>query len=520
MPKAVSIMTGSGTVHEKTQAFLAVATQFRLGELPTEQPHPLTSDLSELAKQDPGHALDVLHAVDSRALAVLAGPVQERIILLAHRIHTTLASGNSVYLCGCGSTGRLSLACESLWHRWHRDEAIDGKVISFMAGGDAALVTSIEDFEDHPEYGARQLTELGFCNGDLLISSTEGGETPFVIGATLCAAEKSVNPPFFLYCNPDDILCRVAERSLRVIRDSRIEKINLTVGPMAITGSTRMQASTVLMAAVGSALLWHAAPEKIRPAIESVLDSWQGTDPSFLADCIVREAECYHAGGHLEYLTDRDLAVTILTDTTERSPTFSMPPFENILGPDTSALRSPIFLFMPEAGDSAAAWEMILGRRPRTLDWEHIRGIASYERLLGFDFSGRSLKLRQERLSRCFSIRNFQDHISFEFEFIRYRLSTRGTDLLTQHLILKMLLNMHSTLVMGRLGRFEGNVMTWVKASNCKLVDRTVRYADCLLKKKGVTMTFEQLVNACFELQDKIAKDQSLVHALVRQFAG
>jgi N-acetylmuramic acid 6-phosphate etherase len=215
-------MTVSDPVREKAQAFLSIASQFRLGELPTEQPHPLTRDLSELAKQDPARALGVLHTVDSRALAVLAGPGLERIVLLAQRIHTTLDNGKSVYLCGCGATGRLSLACEALWHRWHRGDAIDGKVIGFMAGGDAALVRSIEDFEDHPEYGARQLAELGFSDGDLLIGCTEGGETPFVIGATRHAADMSVNPPFFLYCNPDDILGRVAARSLAMIRDTRI----------------------------------------------------------------------------------------------------------------------------------------------------------------------------------------------------------------------------------------------------------------------------------------------------------
>src|SRR6185312_7290367 len=33
--------------------------------------------------------------------------------------------------------------------------------------------------------------------------------------------------------------------SREVIQDARIEKINLTTGPMAITGSTRMQATTI-----------------------------------------------------------------------------------------------------------------------------------------------------------------------------------------------------------------------------------------------------------------------------------
>ena len=47
----------------------------------------------------------------------------------------------------------------------------------------------------------------------MLISTTEGGETPFVIGATEAALSISERTPFFLYCNPDKILIETAERS-------------------------------------------------------------------------------------------------------------------------------------------------------------------------------------------------------------------------------------------------------------------------------------------------------------------
>jgi N-acetylmuramic acid 6-phosphate etherase len=508
---------------EKAQTFLSIAPQFRLGDLPTEQPHPLTGNLSELANHDLNKALGILHQVDSDALEVLAGNCAERIMLMAQRIKQTLDNGRSVFLCGCGATGRLSLACEALWHRHHKGESVDTRVIGFMAGGDAALVRSIEDFEDHPEYGARQLSELGFANGDLLISCTEGGETPFVIGATLCAAETSDNPPFFLYCNPDGILERIARRSSQVIRDSRIEKINCSVGPMALTGSTRMQASTVLMAAVGYALLWHEKPQKIRASLEALLRLWHGTDPGFLSRFIVREAEAYLHGARVDYLTDADCAVTILTDTTERAPTFSVLPFENFLDVDPKAQPSLCYLFLPVAVQSAAAWELILGRPPRALAWDNVKGIASYERLLGFDFSIHGRQIRQALSAaapqhRCFSIMNQPGHLALDFDGDTHSLDTTGADQLGRHLLLKMLLNMHSTLVMGRLGRFEGNVMTWVRPSNNKLIDRTIRYADLLLKKKGIIATYEQLANACFELREIVGPDQSLVHALAGHF--
>lgn len=79
-------------------------------------------------------------------------------------------------------------------------------VISLMAGGDLALIKSVEDFEDHPEFAVQHMIDVGFGANDLLIASTEGGETPWVIGATNHAAETSSRTPFFLYCNPDDKL--------------------------------------------------------------------------------------------------------------------------------------------------------------------------------------------------------------------------------------------------------------------------------------------------------------------------
>src|SRR5690606_22485351 len=83
---------------------------------------------------------------------------------------------------------------------------------------------------------------------------TEGGETPFVIGAAETASRISKRAPFFLYCNPDSILVSTVERSRRVLSNPQIRCLSLETGPMALTGSTRLQASTTLMLAVGAAL--------------------------------------------------------------------------------------------------------------------------------------------------------------------------------------------------------------------------------------------------------------------------
>lgn len=103
--------------------------------------------------------------------------------LLKEKVAATIASGGNIFLCGCGATGRLSLALETIWRHQHKNNSnLNSRIISFTAGGDVALIHSVEKFEDFPEFGERQLMELGFKEGDLLISTTEGGETPLLSG--------------------------------------------------------------------------------------------------------------------------------------------------------------------------------------------------------------------------------------------------------------------------------------------------------------------------------------------------
>ena len=52
---------------------------------------------------------------------------------------------------------------------------------------------------------------------------------------------------------------------------------------------------------------------------------------------------------------------------------------------------------------------------------------------------------------------------------------------------------------MGRLGRYENNLMTWVSPTNCKLVDRATRYITHLLECAGRTeQRYEDIVLQLF----------------------
>jgi N-acetylmuramic acid 6-phosphate etherase len=497
----------------KAEAFLEIAPQFKLGGLITEASNPATSDLSNLARHDLQKAISVLKDLDSNTLHILADKKKD-IFYLKNVIRSTLDAGNNIFLCGCGATGRLSLTIETLWRQVYAGNNLKDRVFSFMAGGDVALIRSIENFEDFPQYGARQLIEAGFSKGDLLIGTTEGGETPFVIGAVEKAAQTSFRKPFFLYCNPDDILSEAAERSRLVIENNDIEKINLTVGPMAVTGSTRMQASTILLAAAGISLLnFNDDDEIIGFAIDNFVNYWETLDLDFVEKFIIKESGYYENGEYLLYETDNRLGITVITDTTERSPTFSLIPFENDL--ETREDLSLCYLYLPDTKNSERAWENLLWRKPRTLEWPEIDGIASLKRLLGFDFSSNVISRREKRkksiVHHCFKILSERSGINFSLGDKDYFLAIPFSDPLYIHLILKMILNSHSTLIMGRLGRYEGNVMTYVRASNNKLIDRAIRYIDMLLNYKGIRLSYTELCYALYRMIDKTPVNRSIV---------
>ncbi len=478
------------------ESFLKVSDQFRLGELVTEQPHPETVGLAELAQGDLERAIAAFHRVDLLALARLEerlGPLPE----LVAAMRAALAEGGRIFLCGCGATGRLALSLEVLAREAWLPHGAE-RVVGFMAGGDAALIRSIESFEDHPEYGARQLRELGYGPRDLLLAITEGGETPFVIGACLEAAERAGRPPWFLFCNPPELLGRVAERSRRVLECPRVRPFCLEVGPMALAGSTRLQATTVQMLVAGAALaeaLGHGPAAGLIAAFRRAVEA---REPRLLAPFIEAEAAVYRAGGMVLYQTGH-YGVTVLTDTTERAPTFSVAPFENRWRPEDPP--SLCYLSLPDAADARHAWRRLLGRPPRTLEWPELRGRAGLEWLLGHDISAAAAAWRAERhpgrRQAVYAVHGPAPVLAFAGRSLP--LATAESPLLVRHLLVKTALNLQSTLVMGRLGRFESNLMTLVRPSNHKLVDRAARHVQHRhLQRTGRPLPYPDAVRQVF----------------------
>lgn len=525
---------------QNLQEFLALKDQFRLGALVTEAVHPKTVGLAEFAKDNLPHALDIYLEVE-RSGFEMAASHSAQVSQMASAIRDTLVDGGRIFLCGCGATGRLSILCESMWRETFPAHPWTERVVSFMAGGDYAFVRSIENFEDHPEYGMRQLRDLNFGENDLLVSTTEGGETPFVIGATEEAARMSRRAPFFLYCNPDDLLIKKIERSRAVLLNPNIRKINLTVGPMAISGSTRLQSTTALTWAVFSALLEAAEKSTVEAEADFLLEFLRSQTLQGLKHWIECESKIYQAHGRALYRS-KTLATTVFTDLTERSPTFSLPGLENKKLPITAIPWS--FFILPNTFTPEEAWNKLLGRVLRTLSWPELKGKFDDTTTYGFDFSEAARKWRHQ-LEPTVSVFEFQierEPSTSSLLLSTPRMPTKNQNssgssstiekvtmpcpggILTYNLVAKILLNTISTMVMGRMGRFESNIMIWVRPSNNKLIDRAIRYIAHLLTHQGqnghkIDLTYDDIAAALFSEMTHLNPNESIVLKTVESIA-
>ncbi len=253
--------TNATTATARAEAFLRDAVEFRLGPLVTEAPHPRSTDLSQTARQDAAAGLGVLFDVDRDVFETYdrwsrsGEPEALRDLVLA-----SLGKGGRLFFTGCGATGRLSIQLASTWRAFWQDRRRSGRAtpspdvwehraFSVMAGGDYALIKSVEGFEDFAPFGRKQLAELGVAADDVVFAITEGGETSFVIGTAWQGLSVGARV-IFVYNNPDAVLRAHVTRSREVIDEPRIRKVNLTTGPMAVTGSTRMQATSIQLLAM------------------------------------------------------------------------------------------------------------------------------------------------------------------------------------------------------------------------------------------------------------------------------
>lgn len=480
--------------------------KFKLGHLTTEKPNPKTVGLAEVADADLSKAVEMIRAVDIDAINKVKEYGQQINDLKADLIEV-MKSGK-IYISGCGATGRLAMFIESLW-KSRAPNNLKEKVIGFMAGGDGALVRSVEGFEDYEEYAIRHIKELGFTAEDIMLGVTEGGETPFVLSTVEYAREHSKYNPWLIYCNGDDLLANV-KRSDDLIKASDVKNVCIEIGSMALAGSTRMQATSVQTLFVGLALFSIIEDINYAKECDALLDALKKIDCNEIAKFTAFESNCYKQGGYATYLTDSNLGLTVLTDTTERTPTFSVNPFENIN--HEKPVPSYCYLSVKDS-DKKNVWNQVLNHEPRTLEWDFSKSQTGVENLRGYDISSQVLERRSilpnHQVIEVSSAKN-----AFVINYADTKLEIKYNDMseLSSQVLIKMVMNSHSTLVMARLGRFTSNIMTFVTPGNNKLIDRATRYVEYLLDQDGIGKpAYDDIARKIHEVSLKMDSTDTIV---------
>ncbi|MGQ9619047.1 MAG: hypothetical protein ACUVUG_08835 [Candidatus Aminicenantia bacterium] len=433
--------------------------QFHLFTLLTEQRHPKTWNLSMVIQDNTLNGLKMLFDIDDD-IATKINKIAEDTSLLEQAVSSVekaIKERRKIYFYGCGATGRLAKQMESTFWRpfwlrlkgtpyWekiksHTSEEIENSLIGEMTGGDRALISSLEGFEDLQLIGKLQLIDRGIKKGDVVFCVTEGGETSSVIGTILHAlsqyeekerGEISRKNLYFVYNNPDELL-KNFERSWSVISNPGITKINLTTGPQAITGSTRMQATTIETFVLGAVL-----EEAISRFLKNYLNPHELSKISFPSNVSLRErllsfkkikeslereiyslskftdleAKTYKKGRFSTYFAKRAL-ITVFIDSTERSPTFRLYPLDTV----NEKERKCWIQVWTEAKDIKDAWRVFLGR--------DFRGLAESLYREPFENQIEDIFLKESALKSLKNAGNEQE-LLYDFSFSEENVKRRG----------------------------------------------------------------------------------------------
>lgn len=225
---------------------------------PTEQRNPLSIALDRLSTLE---MVRLMNHLDATIPLVIAEALPQ-IAQTVDTITATLARGGRLFYQGAGTSGRLAVldAVELL----PTFSAPPGLVIGLIAGGEGALVRSVEGAEDSSALGEADLRAHDFSAQDMVIGVAASGRTPYVLGG-LDYANNLGAITGCVVCNPDSPIAAIAQHPIVVVP-----------GPEVLTGSTRLRAGTATKLVLN--MLSTCAMTKLGKVYENLMVDVQPTN--------------------------------------------------------------------------------------------------------------------------------------------------------------------------------------------------------------------------------------------------
>ena len=191
----------------------------------TEQQNPKSKKIDLLSVND---ILSTINNQDKK-VAYEVEKVLPELSLLVDNIVDRLKNNGRLFYIGCGTSGRLGvLDAAECPPTFSTDKDL---VQGIIAGGNKALVHSIEGAEDSFADGKNAVVNNKMNKKDILIGISANGDASYVHGALNYAKEKNVLTAL-ICCN------KVKEYNYLDYT------LSVVVGPEVIAGSTRMKAGT------------------------------------------------------------------------------------------------------------------------------------------------------------------------------------------------------------------------------------------------------------------------------------
>lgn len=540
--------------------FLNCSKEYRLGFIEAEQSNPKTKEMGELFRKDTRAGVKNLISVDEELIALFEKTLNcEAFDAFCEDVFKCLYVGGRIVISGCGSTGRLAMRIEASFRQAVRELAktnrknvpSEDSVIALMTGGDYTIIRAVESFEDYLNLGCAQVKELALCEKDILIGVTATAETTSILGTAKQALEDGAKVWMIVCTEPSTIVGKL-RRADEVYKNPNCKSLYMKCGGMALTGSTRMQSSTIEQAVISAALelsLARFVHEGITIDKSMLVKGFAGcieilksdNATEIMAQATDMETALYERGGHITYFAD-EYMLDVLTDTTERGPTFSVPPFRPQNRKDMPISWS--FAKNPTVS-TENAWLKCFERKPRCIDKTEDEYIAlgvkpeavkkipkiDYSALLEYEIGcepdpdrevGDSLAVwidYDKSAPSSFGAVAARYKNSEQLVLCNGKSSLPETRLkIFEHLTMKMFINVFSTGAMAKMGKICGNYMICINIANKKLIDRATRIIADLGKLDYEKANYELFCGKL--LMEKEGKQGSVVQSVLNRLSA
>lgn len=162
--------------------------------------------------------------------AAAVGKACAKIAEVIESASSRMKAGGRMFYVGCGTSGRLGVLDASECPPTYG--VSPDLVVGIIAGGDAALRSSVENAEDDGLMGREDIARYNITKNDTVVGISVAGNAAYVAAALEFANSRGALT-VGLTCNSNCLVVKLSE--ICIVTDT---------GPEIITGSTRMKAGT------------------------------------------------------------------------------------------------------------------------------------------------------------------------------------------------------------------------------------------------------------------------------------